>query len=633
VGRTTYVTGSGRLRDAVVARLGDAVADDAGDAPAGSVVVSVADRWDPEAEIPRQRDCRARGLHLLHVRLDGSLAFVGPWVSPRRPGCVACAEVRRRTALGAPDTAGALAARPATPGGTAPWVDLVAGLAVDALDRAETGSVYVLRGDDLTGRRHAFLPVPTCPHCGALPDDSPALAEITLEPRITAAPGFRVSAAGPGLADLRRALFDWRYGLVAHTFRSASSPLALSVAELPLLAQPERSAGHGRSDTFDDAETVAILEAMERYSGWAPLARRTTVTGSYAELAEDAVDPARLGLPDPAEAGRPGTFPAYSPDLRMPWVWAWSLTHGRAVLVPECIAYYGSEAPWRAPDRVRYCADTSNGCALGASIEEAVIHGLFEVAERDGFLLTWHRGTTVPEIDLATVPDHLTQALADRAACAGYDLRLFDITTDLEIPSVWGFLWRRDGQAPVSFCAAGSSPDPVKAVRGAVIEVVVDLFDRLLPERRPDEETLLAMCADDHLVRRMDDHIDLYTHPLAAERFGFLLEPRPKRALTDVYAGFPARWRRRDLRDTLTALVDHLRDLDLEVLVVDQTVPEQRAAGLRCVKVVVPGTVPVTFGHANRRLYGIPRLLAGPRGRDERTLRYEDLNHRPHPFP
>ncbi|HVF05966.1 MAG TPA: TOMM precursor leader peptide-binding protein [Frankiaceae bacterium] len=626
----TYVAGSGRLRDAVVARLGECHAGDADAAPAGSVVVSVADRWDPDTEVPRQRDCRERGVHLLHARLDGSLAFVGPWVSPRRPGCVACAEVRRRVALGASDTAHALAGRPARPGGTAPWVDVVAGLVVDALGRRTTGSVYVLRGDDLTGRPHSFLPVPACPHCGGLPADSPALAEIRLEPRPAESSGFRVSRTAPDAGTLRAALHDWRYGVVAHAFRSAAAPLALSMAELPVLGQQERTGGHGRADTFDEAEAVALLEALERYAGWAPGARRTSVVGSYAELADDAVDPARLGLPDPGE--RTG-FPPYSPGLRMPWVWAWSLTRGRAVLVPECVAYYGSEAPWRAPGRVRYCADTSNGCALGASVEEAVVHGLFEVAERDGFLLTWHRAATVPEIDVASVPDDLTRTLADRAACAGYDLRLFDVTTDLDIPSVWGLLWRRDGRAPASFSAAGSSPDPVKAVRGAVIEVVVDLFDRLPEERRPAEETLRAMCADDHLVRAMDDHIDLYTHPAAAERFGFLLEPRDAAALGDLYDGFPERWRRADLRDTVTALVAHLAGLGLEVLVVDQTTPEQRSLGLRCVKVLVPGTVPVTFGHANRRLYGIPRLLTGPRGRDERALRYADLNHRPHPFP
>jgi ribosomal protein S12 methylthiotransferase accessory factor len=38
------------------------------------------------------------------------------------------------------------------------------------------------------------------------------------------------------------------------------------------------------------------------------------------------------------------------------------------------------------------------------------------------------------------------------------------------------------------------------------------------------------------------------------------------------------------------------------VIVVDQTTPEHRAGGCSCVKVIVPGMLPVTFGHESRRL-------------------------------
>lgn len=91
-----------------------------------------------------------------------------------------------------------------------------------------------------------------------------------------------------------------------------------------------------------------------------------------------------------------------------------------------------------------------------------------------------------------------------------------------------------------------------------------------------------------------------------------------------------------DLSALLTATVDRLAAAGLEVVTVDQTEPGlRRSLGLHCVRVVVPGALPMTFGHVNRRTRGLPRLLEVPHrlGRTDRPLRHEDLSLHPHPFP
>ncbi|CAM5295870.1 Putative thiopeptide-lantipeptide biosynthesis protein OS=Streptomyces glaucescens OX=1907 GN=SGLAU_00750 PE=4 SV=1 [Streptomyces glaucescens] len=57
--------------------------------------------------------------------------------------------------------------------------------------------------------------------------------------------------------------------------------------------------------------------------------------------------------------------------------------------------------------------------------------------------------------------------------------------------------------------------------------------------------------------------------------------------------------------------------------------------GLHCAKVIVPGTLPMTFGHVNRRTAGLDRLLQVPHrlGRAVRSPRREELPLYPHPFP
>ena len=49
--------------------------------------------------------------------------------------------------------------------------------------------------------------------------------------------------------------------------------------------------------------------------------------------------------------------------------------------------------------------ETSNGCALGGSLEEAIFHGIMEVVERDSFLLTWYAKLPLPRLDLSSAND------------------------------------------------------------------------------------------------------------------------------------------------------------------------------------------------------------------------------------
>ena len=68
----------------------------------------------------------------------------------------------------------------------------------------------------------------------------------------------------------------------------------------------------------------------------------------------------------------------------MNWVWGYSFLQERPILVPELLAYYSlgyGEG---------FVYETSNGCALGGSLEEAIFHAILEVVERDSFLLTWY---------------------------------------------------------------------------------------------------------------------------------------------------------------------------------------------------------------------------------------------------
>ncbi|WP_175482454.1 YcaO-like family protein, partial [Thermoflavimicrobium dichotomicum] len=138
---------------------------------------------------------------------------------------------------------------------------------------------------------------------------------------------------------------------------------------------------------------------------------------------------------------------------------------------------------------------------------------------------------------------------------------------------------------------------------------------------------------DPFLVQQMEDHSMLYSLPQAEERLQFLLdENRPLRTFDEE---FKRKARHADLTDDLKDILQVFRRLNLDVIVVDQTTPEIMRNGLHCVKVLIPGMLPMTFGHHLTRVTGIERVLRVPveLGYAKQPLTLEQLNPHPHPFP
>ncbi|MEU5806020.1 TOMM precursor leader peptide-binding protein [Streptomyces sp. NPDC047718] len=628
--------------------------------PSGRAAVLLP-RWTPRLAEELSRHALGHPVALVPVRLDGALAVVGPVLRPGAAACLSCAEYQRL----------------ATAGGRVPWrspglelagvlspalADCVGVLAQDLLDgadghggtggadgrdgdggtggagRVETATVYVVHLGRGTWSTHRIRPVGGCPVCRPLPLDTaagadplPAGPRPLPDPYVLRAPNSRTTAQG-----LRAALYDERFGPVRRLMRAEDSAFSLTTAVVTD-GRDLDDGGYGRARDFADSERIALFEAVERYAGMRPTGRRTDLRASFAALGPDrALDPERLGLPDPAHHGHPAapTVP-YTPELEMDWVQGWSLTRQRAVAVPEHAAYW--DVP--GPDRPRVVYESSNGCGLGNSPEEAALYGLFEVAERDAFLMAWYAATPLRRVQ-PPPEDTGTAMLADRAALAGYRLSLLDATNDFGIPAVVA-VCRYEGDhpdAPRMFLAAGAHHDPRAAIRSAVAEVVTNVLEsahRSLAEGGPrDPERLRPMLDRSELVVGLDDHVGLNTLPEAGPRLEFLHTDTPCVPVAEAWPGAPEPVG--DLTDLLGATVERLSRAGLEVVTVDQTEPGLRdQLGLHCVKVIVPGSLPMTFGHVNRRTRGLTRLLEVPYrlGRTARPLRHEDLALHPHPFP
>lgn len=632
------VTGDGLLADAIAAAMdGD-----------HRVLVVASDGWDTRRYPEIRQHAAERGTPWLPVRTELGRVVIGPAELPGAPGCVRCAELRRKRARHhSPEHeavlsrhAGTLADQPSS------WLTNLAADVVGALvaeevatlaqdpesARTRNGMVYVDLAT-LGVRKHRFLPEPLCPNCGHLPSDNAAAAQISLTAQAKLAPDvYRVRAVAGELPALKNTYVDGESGLIRSLARGTEGGLIVAAARFGLRDSTVEG-GYGRTRNYQTSQLIALLESLERYGGGMPGARRTAVRASYAEVQDQALDPRTLGS-HPAESYRVPGFRFRPFDVHTPyrWVWGYSFARSAPVLVPESAAYYRIH-PTEAESRP-FVYEISNGCALGSSVEEAVLYGILEVAERDAFLMTWYARMGVPRLDLNSAKDRTIPLIVEAMeAETGYRIMAFDITVEQRIPCVWVMAVNpADDDRPKFVCAAGSHFDPERAAENALSELGPILTE--LIRRYPAQRTKAAtMAADSTEVKVMSDHALLYANPDVFDRLDFLTGATTTHRLDDLPQ--PTAFRNTDLSADLVELVERYLGTGLDVVVVNQTTPEHEAGGFTCVKVLIPGTLPMTFGHAHRRTEGLPRLYAVPHelGYRDQPLTSADINPDPHPFP
>ncbi|MFB9990301.1 TOMM precursor leader peptide-binding protein [Bacillus benzoevorans] len=492
--------------------------------------------------------------------------------------------------------------------------------------RHAEGRVCIVNLKTLKSSWHVFLPDPLCPVCGKIPDDSANRAGITLKPSPKMAGSFRTRSIEELKTFLVNDYLDHRTGVLNGKMDDLVPPFADVAVNLPLFAGDEGVAG--RTHSYALSELTAILEGLERTCGISPRGKRTVVYDSYNNLSQQALNPLRTGVHAKEQYERGDfPFPPFDPDAPIKWVWGYSFYQECPLLVPERLAYYSLECGQG------FVYETSNGCALGGSLEESIFYGILEVVERDSFLMAWYAELPLPRLDPYSANDPELEVMIERVrTVAGYELYFYNSTMEHGIPSVWVIAKNRKQVGLNLICAAGAHLDPVRAAKSAVHELA-GMMQTLDEKFEKGRGQFLKMLDDSSLVQQMDDHGMLYGLPQAEERLQFLLdENRPMQTFAESF-----KWKsnHKDLTEDLQEILQKFRQLNFEVIVVEQSTPEIKRNELYCVKVLIPGMLPMTFGHHLRRITGLERVLRVPveLGYRKQPLKPEQLNPYPHPFP
>jgi bacteriocin biosynthesis cyclodehydratase domain-containing protein len=359
----------------------------------------------------------------------------------------------------------------------------------------------------------------------------------------------------------------------------------------PLTGMP--SSGKGTTDEL--ARASALCEALERYSGqfFGDEPRRLA---TFEELADAAVDPneymrfsdsqfdQRERWNERAASLRTYVPERFDPGDRIEWTPAWSLTHQRERLVPTALCYYGADVAGAA-----YCVAESNGNAAGNTIEEAILHAMLELVERDHVALWWYNRVAAPAVDLDTIDDPWLRRLRAHVAGEGRELWAVDLTADLAIPAAAMLVASADGSGiGIGF---GAHLD----LGGAVIRAATELAQLGLGG------------VSGGLGTGAGERLHLDQHPY--------LRPDPHAAPRSCAAG-PAF--EGDVEAALDLCRRAIEQRGIELLVLDQTRPD---IGLPVVKVMAPGMRHFWPRFGAGRLYDVPVELGWlDRAREEDEL-------------
>ena len=478
--------------------------------------------------------------------------------------------------------------------------------------------------------RHRVERRPQCPACGdeALyrPDRPPVAVRLHSSPKAHRNSGGARSVAPEVTLAKYRHLVSPISGVVTWLARTtdeadswlhvywAGSNLGMRSRSLSSLRRSLRSKSAGKGSTREQSEVSALCEAVERYSGAfhgdeIRVRKRLTEFG-----ADEAIHPKDAQLfsddqLDDAESinaqGHPYNIvpPRLDPDAEIDWTPVWSLTYERHRWLPTSMLY--SMAPeQRGPSDL--IAD-SNGCAAGNTLEEAILQGFYELAERDAFGIWWYNRLRVPAVDLASFEDEYLASAADYYARYERDLWMLDVTSDIGIPTFVALSRRPHAETEDIIYGAGAHADP----RLAALRAICELNQCLTWLPRPEGGDGRPM---------IDDPMALRWWKTA--RLADCSWLAPAKAKPPCRASQYETIESTDMRDD----VEHCRALvearGMEFLILDQTRPD---IGMPVVRVIVPGMRHFWARFAPGRLYDVPVGM----GYRKRPLAEADLNPAP----
>ncbi|WP_296795996.1 YcaO-related McrA-glycine thioamidation protein [uncultured Methanobrevibacter sp.] len=330
----------------------------------------------------------------------------------------------------------------------------------------------------------------------------------------------------------------------------------------------------GKGISVEHAKASAMMEGFERYS--AEKQNENTVTGSISEIFTkgNVIDIETLNLPK--------DFKKENIDsLNLEWNICHDLISGEDYYVPSNAIYH----PYVSNDNTvqSLFKSNTNGLASGNSLDEALLHGMFEVIERDAWSIFELTHKNSSQIDLDSIESDVVNDALLKFSENKINIKLMDLTADINVPTIAASaddtLLKDAGLLTLGI---GTHLDPEVAILRALTEVAQSRATQIHGAREDTVRADFARTAGYERMKRINKH--------------YFQEEDEKIALSDI---------KNNSTDSITKDIDivlnELKANEIEhVLYYDLTRPE---LDVNVVRVIIP----------TMELYSIDQSRAGYR--------------------
>ena len=330
----------------------------------------------------------------------------------------------------------------------------------------------------------------------------------------------------------------------------------------------------GKGISTEHAKASAMMEGFERYS--AEKQDENIVTGTVSEISSkgNIIDIESLNLPNDFKKENIDT-------MNLEWNICHDLISGNDFYVPSNAIYH----PYVLEDNAcqNLFKSNTNGLASGNSLEEAILHGIFEVIERDAWSIFELTHKNSAQIGLDSIESDVINDALKKFSENKINIKLMDLTADINVPTIAASaddtLLKDAGLLTLGI---GTHLDPEVAVLRALTEVAQSRATQIHGAREDTVRADFARTAGYERMKRINKY--------------YFEDEENKIALSDIENKSTD-----SITEDIDIVLDELKKNEIEhVLYYDLTRPE---LNVNVVRVIIP----------TMELYSIDQSRAGYR--------------------
>ncbi|HNY11781.1 MAG TPA: TOMM precursor leader peptide-binding protein [Candidatus Wallbacteria bacterium] len=369
--------------------------------------------------------------------------------------------------------------------------------------------------------------------------------------------------------------------------------LALNPAHIAVEKNSLRNLSAGKGMTDIQAKVSSLAEALERYSG---IFRgdEYRIKSTYKKLGDQAIHPNncmnysksqyinRIALNKRGLLFHTVPLP-FDEDIEIEWSPVWSISKKNWKYLPTSYCYFGYRYKYE-DGRDFFAWGDSNGFASGNTIEEAILHGFFELVERDAVAIWWYNKLTKPAVDLSSFNHPYIKKLMDYYNLLGRNLWVLDLTTDFNIPVFAAISMNLKNNMDEILFAFGCHFDPEIALLRSLCEL--------------NQFVSIAIDKPEHDNNHNNDTSKAWLKSAAVKDHSYLVPGKTIKRFPDYKSRATD-----DLLKDIQLCNQVVEELGMEMLVLDQT---RADVGMNVVKVIVPGMRHMWERFKEGRLYDVP---------------------------